>query len=112
MEKNSKIYVAGHTGLVGSAITRFLEKENHKNLIFKTHQELELTEQQEVNKFFNKERPEHVFLAAAKVGGILANITYPAQFINSNLLVQTNVINACHKFQVKKLLFLGSSCIY
>ena len=112
MQKDSKIYVAGHTGLVGSAITRYLEKENFNNLILKRHKELELINQEEVNSFFKKEKPDFVFLAAAKVGGILANNTYPAQFIYSNLAVQSNVIHACYKYQIKKLLFLGSSCIY
>ena len=112
MEKNSKIYVAGHTGLVGSAITRSLKKESFTNLLLKTHNELELTDQKGVENFFKKERPEYVFLAAAKVGGILANSTYPAQFIYSNLAVQTNVIHASYMLGVKKLLFLGSSCIY
>ncbi len=112
LEKNSKIYVAGHTGLVGSAITRSLKKESFTNLLLKTHNELELTDQKGVENFFKKERPEYVFLAAAKVGGILANSTYPAQFIYSNLAVQTNVIHASYMLGVKKLLFLGSSCIY
>lgn len=112
MDKDSKIYVAGHKGLVGSAITRFLKKENYKNLILKTHQELDLTNQQQTYNFFKKERPEFVFLAAAKVGGILANSLYPAQFAYSNFAIQSNVIPACYEFKVKKLLFLGSSCIY
>jgi len=112
MEKDSKIFVAGHRGLVGSAITRILRKQKYTNLLLRTHQQLELTNQQEVFNFFNNERPEYVFLAAAKVGGILANSTYPAQFIYSNLAVQINVIHACYKFNIKKLLFLGSSCIY
>lgn len=88
MKKDSKIYVAGHTGLVGSAITRFLKKENYSNLILKTHKELELTDQSRVYDFFKEEKPEYVFLAAAKVGGILSNNTYPAQFIYSNLTIQ------------------------
>ncbi len=112
MKKNSKIYVAGHTGLVGSAITRFLKKENYLNLLLMTHQELELTDQAKVYNFFKEEKPEYVFLAAAKVGGILSNKTYPAQFIYSNLVIQNNVIHACYEYGVKKLLFLGSSCIY
>ncbi len=112
MEKNSKIYIAGHTGLVGSAITRFLKKENYSNLILRTHNELELTDQAKVTSFFNDQKPEYVFLAAAKVGGILSNNTYPAQFIYSNLAIQTNLINVSYKHNVKKLLFLGSSCIY
>ena len=112
MKKNSKIYIAGHTGLVGSAITRFLKKENYTNLILSTHKELELTDQAKVYKFFDRQKPEYVFLAAAKVGGILSNNTYPAQFIYSNLAIQTNIIDACYKYNIKKLLFLGSSCIY
>jgi len=112
MEKASKIYIAGHKGLVGSAITRQLKKEGYNNLVFKTHAELELTDQQKVFDFFKEEKPEYVFLAAAKVGGILSNNTYPGQFIYSNLQIQTSVIHACYKFEVKKLLFLGSSCIY
>ena len=112
MKKNSKIYVAGHTGLVGSAITRFLKKENYSNLLLRTHKELELTDQAKVYNFYKEEKPEYVFLAAAKVGGILSNKTYPAQFIYSNLIIQNNVIHACYEHGVKKLLFLGSSCIY
>ena len=112
MEKGSKIYIAGHKGLVGSAITRQLLKEGYNNIVYKTHAELELTDQQKVFSFFEKENPEYVFLAAAKVGGILSNNTYPAQFIYSNLQIQTSVIHACYKYGVKKLLFLGSSCIY
>ena len=112
MEKDSKIYVAGHTGLVGSAIVRQLKEEGYKNLVHKNHNELELMDQKAVFKFFEVERPEYVFLAAAKVGGILSNNTYPAQFIYSNLQIQTSVIHACYKYNVKKLLFLGSSCIY
>ncbi len=112
MEKDSKIYVAGHKGLVGSAITRILKKQNYSNLLAKTHKELELTDQHAVNSFFKRTSPEFVFLAAAKVGGILANSTYPAQFIYSNLEIQNNIIHACYEYNVKKLLFLGSSCIY
>ena len=112
MERDSKIFVAGHKGLVGSAITQFLSKKKYTNIIKRTHQELELTNQKAVNNFFETERPEYVFLAAAKVGGILANNTYPAQFIFSNLAIQTNIIQACYTYGVKKLLFLGSSCIY
>jgi len=112
MEKESKIYIAGHTGLVGSAITRQLKKEDHSNLVFRTHSELELTDQEKVNDFFKSEKPEYVFLAAAKVGGILSNNTYPAQFIYSNLQIQTSIIHACYEYKVKKLLLLGSSCIY
>ncbi len=112
MNKNSKIYIAGHTGLVGSAITRIIKKNGYNNLIFRTHKELELIDQQAVFDFFKREKPEYVFLSAAKVGGILANNTFPAQFIYSNLQIQTNFIHACYLCKVKKLLFLGSSCIY
>jgi GDP-L-fucose synthase len=112
MEKNSKVYVAGHRGLVGSAIMRKLESKSYKNIICRTHKELDLTDQQAVNEFFVSEKPEYVFLAAAKVGGIFANDTYPAEFIYDNLMIETNVINAAYKYGVKKLLFMGSSCIY
>ena len=112
MDKNSKIYVAGHRGLVGSAIVRNLESKGYKNIIYRTSKELDLTNQQDVNKFFDDEKPEYVFLAAAKVGGIHANNTYPADFIYENLMIQSNVIKASHDFNVKKLLFLGSTCIY
>ncbi|WPC41045.1 GDP-L-fucose synthase [Clostridium sp. JS66] len=112
MNKNSKIYVVGHKGLVGSAIVRNLQKKECLNIIGRTHKELDLTNQADVRKFFEEERPEYVFLAAAKVGGINANNTYPADFIYENLMIQNNVIKAAHDFKVKKLLFLGSSCIY
>ena len=112
MEKNSRIYVAGHRGLVGSAIVRNLEAKGYKNIIYRTHKELDLTNQEAVRTFFEEERPEYVFLAAAKVGGIHANNTYPADFIYDNLMIQNNVIKAAHDFEVKKLLFLGSTCIY
>nr|WP_304413394.1 GDP-L-fucose synthase [Methanosarcina sp. 2.H.A.1B.4] len=112
MEKGSKIYVAGHRGLVGSALKRKLESKGYTNLLFRTHKELDLTNQQAVNEFFEQEKPEYVFLAAAKVGGILANSTYPAQFIYENLMIESNIIHASYKYGVKKLLFLGSSCIY
>lgn len=112
MNKGAKIYVAGHRGLVGSAITRKLIAEGYTNLVTRSHGKLDLTDQQAVNRFFETERPEYVFLAAAKVGGILANSTYPADFIRENLLIQTNVIDAAYRCGVKKLLFLGSSCIY
>jgi len=112
MEKNSKIYVAGHRGLVGSSLLRALKAQGYNNIIFKTHLELDLTNQKEVESFFEKERPEYVFLAAAKVGGILANSTFPAEFIYQNLAIATNVIHAAYLYKVKKLLFLGSSCIY
>lgn len=112
MEKNSKVYVAGHRGLVGSAIVRNLEANGFTNIITRTHAELDLTNQADVRKFFEEERPEYVFLAAAKVGGIHANNTYPADFIYDNLMIQNNVIKAAHDFKVTKLLFLGSTCIY
>lgn len=112
MEKNSKIYVAGHRGLVGSAIVRSLEANGFINIISRTHAELDLTNQADVRRFFEEEKPEYVFLAAAKVGGIHANNTYPADFIYENLMIQNNVIKAAHDFNVTKLLFLGSTCIY
>jgi GDP-L-fucose synthase len=112
MFKNSKIYIAGHRGMVGSAIKRKLESNGYSNLVYRTHKELDLTNQQAVNNFFGSERPEYVFLAAAKVGGILANSTYPAQFIYENLMIESNIIHAAYIYGVKKLLFLGSSCIY
>jgi len=112
MEKESKIYVAGHTGLVGSAIIRKLKSENYSSIITQTHQELDLTGQEETRKFFKREKPEYVFLSAAKVGGIQANNSYPADFIYTNLMIESNVIKAAYDYNVKKLLFLGSSCIY
>lgn len=112
MNKDSKIYVAGHKGLVGSAIVRNLKSKGYTNIIGRTHQELDLTIQNDVIDFFEKERPEYVVLAAAKVGGINANSTTPAEFIYSNMAVQNNVIKCCHDYKVKKLLFLGSTCIY
>lgn len=112
MEKGSKIYVAGHRGLVGSAIVRNLKEKGYTNIIGKTHSELDLKNQASVRKFFEEEKPEYVFLAAAKVGGINANNTAPADFIYENLEIQNNVIKAAFDFKVKKLLFLGSSCIY
>lgn len=112
MDKNSKIYVAGHRGLVGSAIVRNLQDKGFTNIVYRTHKELNLTSQEDVRSFFETERPEYVFLAAAKVGGIHANNTYPADFIYDNLMIQNNVIKAAHDFKVKKLLFLGSTCIY
>lgn len=112
MKKNSKIYVAGHRGLVGSAIVRKLKENGYTNIIGKTHSELDLTNSVEVEQFFKTEKPEYVFLAAAKVGGILANSTYPADFIYENLQIQNNVIGMAYKYKVKKLMFLGSSCIY
>lgn len=112
MEHSARIYVAGHGGLVGSAIRRVLQFEGCHHLITRRHTELDLTNQEAVNVFFDNERPEYVFLAAAKVGGIHANDTYPADFIRENLLIQTNIIDAAYRHDVKKLLFLGSSCIY
>lgn len=112
MELNSKIYIAGHRGLVGSAIVRNLKSKGYTNIIQRTHDELDLTNQQEVREFFEKEKPEYVFLAAAKVGGINANNTYPADFIYENLMIENNVIKEAHDYKVKKLLFLGSTCIY
>lgn len=112
MKKNSKIYVAGHKGLVGSAIVRKLKEKEYTNIIGKTHSDLDLTNSVEVEEFFKTEKPEYVFLAAAKVGGILANSTYPADFIYENLQIQNNVIGMAYKYKVKKLMFLGSSCIY
>lgn len=112
MDKNSKIYVAGHKGLVGSAIVRLLEKKGYENLILKTREELNLLNQQAVTDFFKKEKPEYVFLAAAKVGGIMANNNQPADFIYENLIIQTNIVHNSYSNGVKKLLFLGSSCIY
>ncbi|VFQ47304.1 GDP-L-fucose synthase family protein [Desulfoluna butyratoxydans] len=112
MNKNARIYVAGHRGLVGSAIVRKLKAEGYSHLITRTHAELDLTNQKAVEQFFNNEKPEYVFLAAAKVGGIMANQTYPAEFIHQNLMIQTNVIHSSYVHGVKKLLFLGSSCIY
>jgi len=112
MDKDSKIYIAGHRGLVGSAIMRRLKAEGYKNFLAHTHAELDLTRQEKVEEFFHEERPDYVFLAAARVGGIYANNTYPAEFIYSNLTIQTNVIHASYLFEVKKMLFLGSSCIY
>lgn len=112
MNKDSKIYIAGHRGMVGSAIWRNLEQKGYKNLIGKSSKELDLTRQDEVQAFFEKEQPEYVFMAAAKVGGIMANDTYRAEFIYENLMIQNNIIHSAYKNGVKKLLFLGSSCIY
>jgi GDP-L-fucose synthase len=111
MQKKSKIYIAGHRGLVGSAIVKNLQQKGYTNLITKTHKELDLTNQQEVIDFFQKEKPEFVILAAAKVGGIVANDTYRADFIYENLAIQNNVIHQSYTHDVKKLLFLGSTCI-
>ena len=112
MEPNSKIYIAGHKGLVGSTILRKLKEKGYVNLIYKSYNELDLTNQNDVESFFKKEKPDYVFLAAAKVGGILANSTRQAEFIYQNTLIAFNVIHASHKYSVKKLLNLGSSCIY
>ncbi len=112
MNHDSKVYIAGHRGMAGSAIKRNLEARGYHNLITRTRSELDLTNQQAVNNFFETENPEYVFLAAAKVGGILANSTYPAEFIYENLMIEANVIHAAYTTGVKKLLFLGSSCIY
>lgn len=112
IERDAKVYVAGHRGLVGSAILRRLKADGFEWLITRTHRELDLTRQADVEAFFEDERPDYVFLAAARVGGILANSTYPADFIRDNLQVQTHVIHAAYRAGVKKLLFLGSSCIY
>jgi GDP-L-fucose synthase len=112
MKKDSKIYIAGHRGMAGSAILRRLQKEGYSNIVFRTSQELDLRNQQAVTSFFEQEQPEYVFLAAAKVGGILANNTYRADFIYENIAIQNNIIHQAYKQQVKKLLFLGSSCIY
>ncbi|RKZ57653.1 MAG: GDP-L-fucose synthase [Gammaproteobacteria bacterium] len=112
MNKESKIYIAGHRGLVGSAIVRCLETKGYSNFIFRTHKELDLANQLQVQEFFAQEKPEYVFLAAAKVGGIHANNTYPAEFIYDNLMVEANVIDASYRNDVKRVLFLGSSCIY
>jgi GDP-L-fucose synthase len=112
MHRDSRIYVAGHRGLVGSAIHRELLRQGYSNILTRTHEELDLLEKLAVDAFFTADRPEYVFLAAASVGGILANNSYPADFIRDNLVVQTNVIEACHNVGVRRLLFLGSSCIY
>ena len=112
MESNAKIYVAGHRGMVGSAIVRNLQSKGYRNLIYVSSSEVDLRDQQAANRFFAYEKPEYVFLAAAKVGGILANNNFPAQFLYDNLMIEANVIHASYSQKVKKLLFLGSSCIY
>ena len=112
MDKHARIFVAGHRGLVGSAIVENLRSKGYDNLLLRTHQELDLTDSAATNAFFAEQRPDHVFLAAAKVGGIHANNTYPAEFIYVNLQIQNNVIHAAYRNQVQRLLFLGSSCIY
>lgn len=112
METSDKIYVAGHTGMVGSAIVRHLQKLGYNNLLLRTHRELDLTDQQATKNFFEQERPNYVFIAAAKVGGIQANSSFPADFLYVNLMINANIIHAAHEVGVKKLLALGSSCIY
>ena len=112
LQKEDKIYVAGHRGLVGSAIVRQLEARGLSNLLMRTHNELDLTNQMEVQTFFKQEKPDYVILAAAKVGGIHANNTYPADFIYQNMMIEANIINASYENNVKRLLFLGSTCIY
>lgn len=112
MDNASRIYIAGHLGLVGSAISRRLKRDGFTNLVVRTRAELDLRNQPAVDAFFDRERPEYVFMAAAKVGGILANSSYPAEFLRDNLEVQNNVIDAAYRFGARKLLFLGSSCIY
>jgi len=112
MDKSAKIYVAGHKGLVGSALVRELHKQGYVNIVTRSREEVDLKSQLSVDKFFEEEKPEYVFLAAARVGGILANNTYPADFIRENLLIETHVIDSAYRNGVKKLLFLGSSCVY
>ena len=112
MQKDSKIYVAGHRGMVGSAIVRELQRQGYNNIITRTHDRLDLVNQKDVNDFFKAEKPEYVFLAAAKVGGIMANSQAPADFMYENMMLEMNVIHAAWKYEVKKLEFLGSSCIY
>ena len=112
MEKNSKIYIAGHRGMVGAALKRGLEAQGYENIVTRTHSELDLVNQDDVEKFFNAEKPEYIMLAAAKVGGILANDTYKAEFIYDNMMIAANVVHSAYKCGVKKLLNLGSSCIY
>ena len=112
MKKDAKIYVAGHTGMVGTALVRLLKKEGYNNLVFRDSSKLDLKNQEQVYLFFETEKPEYVFLAAAKVGGVVANNIFRADFLYENLMIECNVIHAAYKFKVKKLLFLGSSCIY
>ena len=109
---NQKVYVAGHRGMVGSAIVRNLQEKGYANIVTRTHKELDLTNQAAVQSFFEQEKPDQVYLAAAKVGGIHANNTFPAEFIYQNLMIETNVIHQAFMSGVKRLLFLGSSCIY
>ena len=110
--ENTKVYVAGHRGMVGSAIIRVLQNRGYRNIITRTHNELDLTNQAAVQAFFESEQPDQIYLAAAKVGGIYANSTYPAEFIYRNLMIECNVVHEAWKAGVQKLLFLGSSCIY
>ena len=112
MKKNDKIYIAGHTGLVGKSLHLHLKDAGYKNIIYKSKNELDLTNQYDVNDWFSKQKPDYVFLSAAKVGGLYHNIRYPSEFLYDNLMIQNNVIHSCHKYNVKKLMFLGSSCIY
>src|SRR5690349_18099363 len=112
MNKQDKIYIAGHNGMVGSAILRKLKKEGFSNFALRNSSELDLRAQQDVNDFFAAEKPDYVFLAAARVGGIMANNTYRAEFIYDNIMIQSNIIHASYLNKVKKLMFLGSSCIY
>ncbi|HEV2272781.1 MAG TPA: NAD-dependent epimerase/dehydratase family protein, partial [Acidobacteriaceae bacterium] len=112
MEKDSRIFIAGHRGLVGSAIRRVLERQGYDRLLLRTRAELDLTDSCAVERFFESERPQYVFLAAAKVGGIQANNNFPAEFIRENLVIQNNVIHSAYRSGIERLLFLGSSCIY
>ncbi|MGB9431822.1 MAG: NAD-dependent epimerase/dehydratase family protein, partial [Candidatus Acidiferrum sp.] len=112
MDQNSKVFVAGHTGLVGSALVRRLHTLGYGNLVLRRHAELDLTDQLAVRNFFSEQQPEYVIVAAAKVGGILANNSLPAEFVHQNLLIATNVIHEAYRNRVQRLLFLGSSCVY
>ena len=112
MEKTAKIYVAGHRGLVGNALCKVLQQKGYTNLIYRTHAELDLTNQQAVEAFFEEEKPEYVFLAAARVGGIVANNNFRGAFLYENMMIQNNVIHQSYLYGVKKLLFLGSTCVY
>lgn len=112
MDKDSRIYVSGDSGLVGSALVKRLKNEGYKNIITKTHNELDLRDQSKVNELFSKEKPEYVFAVAGKVGGIVANATYPAEFMYDNIMMEFNIIRSCYENNVKKLLFIGSSCVY
>lgn len=112
LARDARVFVAGHLGLVGSAIVRHLQKHAFSDIVVRSHQELDLTDPRAVDSFFEHERPQHVFLAAAKVGGILANATYPGDFIRENLAIQLNVLDAARRYGVERLLFLGSSCVY